>query len=198
MLSYLELAAIQTLMVTEYRDMNTQKVIGNGSQEGAVYVVNTGLSNARGNRNGNAYTVGGAVTDYISYRGLENIYGRCWQWVDGINVYERVVYLTNNQAAFADDTSAGYKFYAQVPSGSSSYQKELFPLPDVFLPSVVTGASATSFLGDALWTSTGWRVAFVGGNSNVGSLVGAFALNLNSTSSAAYSSLSARLAYGVN
>lgn len=197
-LSYLELAAIQTLMVTEFRDMNTQRAIGNGAQEGSVYVVNTGLSNAAGNRSQNAYTSGGAVTDYISYRGLENIYGRAWQWTDGINVYERVVYLSNDQTAFADNTSVGYEFYAQVPSGSSSYQKELFALPDVFLPSVATGASSTTYLGDAFWTSTGWRVAGVGGASADGARVGAFTLSLSIGSGVALSYVSARLAYAAN
>ena len=197
-LAYLELAAIQTLMVTEFRDMNTQRAIGNGSQEGSVYVVNTGLSNTAGNRSQNAYTSGGAVTDYISYRGLENIYGRAWQFVDGFNVYQRVIYLSNDQTAFADNTSVGYEFYAQVPTGSFSYQKELFALPDVFLPSVVTGASSTTYLGDAFWTSTGWRVAYVGGGSVGGAQVGAFTLSLSYGSGDAHSSISARLAYAAN
>jgi hypothetical protein len=196
--SYLEYAAIQTLLVCEYRDHNSQKVIGNGAQEGAVYVVANGLSNARGNRNGNAYTAGGANTDFMSYRGIENLYGRTWQWVDGFNLYERVVYLTNDQSVFADNTSVGYRMYAQLLSASSSYQKELHPFPDVFLPSVVSGASSTSYLGDATWTSTGWRVAFVGGRSNDGAQVGAFALAAVVASSDASSSFGARAAWAEN
>jgi len=196
--SYLEHAAIQTLLVCEYRNHNSQRVVGNGAQEGAVYVVGTGLSNARGNRNGNAYTVGGSNTNYVSYRGIENFWGRAWQWVDGFNVFERVVYLTNNQSAFADNTSVGYQMYAQVPSGSTSYQKEIHPFPDVFLPSVVSGASSTSYLGDAMSTSTGWRVAFVGGNSSSGAPVGAFALVLSDASGLAGASLGARAAYAEN
>ena len=182
----------------EYRDHNSQKVVGNGAQEGAVYVVANGLSNARGNRNGNAYTVGGANTDYVSYRGIENFWGRAWQWVDGFNVFERVVYLTNNQSAFADNTSVGYQMYAQVPSGSASYQKEIHPFPDVFLPSVVSGASSTSYLGDAMWTSTGWRVALVGGDSGAGAQVGAFTLNLVNASGLAGTGIGARSAYAEN
>ena len=197
-MSYLELAAIQTLLVTEYRDYNSQKVLGNGSIEGATYGVSTGLSNSRGNRSGNVYTGGGSSSDFMSYRGIENLYGRAWTWADGINVYERVVYLTNNQSVFADNTSVGYSFYAQVPSGSASYQKELFPLADVFLPSVVTGASSTTYLADGFWTGSGWHVAFVGGNSNDGSLVGAFALFLNVVSGYSDGSIGARSAYAAN
>jgi len=196
--SYLELAAVQTLLVTEYRDYNSQKVLGNGSSEGATYGVATGLSNSRGNRSGNVYTGGGSSSDFMSYRGIENLYGRAWTWADGINVYERVVYLTNNQLVFADNTSVGYSFYAQVPSGSGSFQKELFPLADVFLPSVVTGASGTTYLADGFWTGSGWRVARVGGYSNFGSLVGAFCLHLFIASGDAYDGVGARSAYAAN
>jgi hypothetical protein len=196
--SYLEHAAIQTLLVTEYRDHNSQKVVGNGSDAGTTYGVTTGQSNARGNRSANSTDNGAVADDYVSYRGIENLWGRAWQWVDGFNVYERVVYLTNNQTAFADDTSDGYRFYAQVPSGSSSYQKEIFPLPDVFLPSVVTGASDTTYLGDAFWTGTGWRVAIVGGVSSDGTQVGAFTLSLNNAASGTFTSLGARAAFASN
>ena len=196
--SYLELAAIQTLLVTEYRDYNSQKVLGNGSIEGGTFGVATGLSNSRGNRSGNVYTGGGSSSDFMSYRGIENLYGRAWTWADGINVYERVVYLTNNQSVFADDTSVGYSFYAQVPSGSGSFQKELFPLADVFLPSVVTGASSTTYLADGLWAGSGWPVAFVGGASNNGTLAGAFCLILFYGSGYADVYLGARSAYAAN
>ncbi len=197
-LSYLELAAIQTLLVCEYQDYNSQRAIGNGSDAGTTYGVTTGQSDGDGNHSVNSTDNASVGDDYMAYRGIENLYGRAWQFVDGINVYERVVYLTNDQTAFDDDTSDGYEFYAQVPSGSSSYQKELQPLADVFLPSVVTGGSSTTYLGDAFWTSTGWRVAGVGGDSSGGAQVGAFALTLYIASSDAYANVSARLAFAVN
>ena len=197
-LSYLEMAAIQTLLVCEFRDYNSQKVIGNGSDAGTTYGVTTGQSDDDGNHSVNSTDNADDADDYMAYRGIENLYGRAWQWVDGINVYERVVYLTNDQTAFADDTADGHEFYAQVPSGSSSYQKELHPLADVFLPSVVTGASATTYLGDALWTSTGWRVASVGGRSDYGAPVGAFCLALSFASGDTGTDNGARLAYAAN
>ena len=197
-LSYLELAAIQTLLVCEFRDYNSQKVIGNGSDAGTTYGVTTGQSDGDGNHSVNSTDNVSDADDYMAYRGIENLYGRAWQFVDGINVYERVVYLTNDQTAFADNTADGYEFYAQVPTGSSSYQKELHPLADVFLPSVVTGASDTTYLGDAFWTSTGWRVALVGGPSNAGAQDGAFCLTLYVDSGYSSSSVGSRLAYAAN
>jgi len=197
--SYLELAAIQTLIVCEFQDYNSQKSIGNGSNAGTTYGVTTGQSDGDGNHSANSTGNGAVADDYMSYRGIENLYGRAWQFVDGMNIYERAVYLTNDQTAFADDTADGYDFYAQVPTGSSSYQKELFPLADVFLPSVVTGASSTTYLSDALWTNTaGWRVARVGGDSNSGALGGAFYLRLSNDSATSNSFTGSRLAYAEN
>lgn len=197
-LSYLELAAVQTLLVCEHQDYNSQRAIGNGADTGTTYGVTTGQSNGNGNHSVNSTDNASDADDYMAYRGIENLYGRAWQWVDGINVYERVVYLTNDQTAFDDDTSDGYEFYAQVPSGLSSYQKELHPLADVFLPSVVTEGSSTTYLGDAFWSSTGWRVAFVGGSSNDGSQDGAFCLHLNFGSGGSGSNVGSRLCYAVN
>ena len=206
-LSYLELAAIQTLLVCEFQDYNSQKVIGNGSDAGTTYGVTTGQSDGDGNHSVNSTDNASVADDYMAYRGIENLYGRAWQFVDGINVYERVVYLTNDQTAFDDDTADsltdivfkhGYEFYAQVPTGSSSYQKELHPLPDVFLPSVVTGASSTTYLGDAFWSSTGWRVAAVGGRSADGARVGAFCLDLADDSGRSSPAFGSRLCYATN
>ena len=197
-LSYLELAAIQTLIVCEFQDYNSQKSIGNGSNAGSTVGVTTGQSNGDGNHSANSTGNGAVADDYMSYRGIENLYGRARQFVDGMNIYERAVYLTNDQTAFADNTADGYDFYAQVPTGSASFQKELFPLADVFLPSVVTGASSTTYLGDAFWSSTGWRVARVGGVSSLGAQVGAFFLNLNGASATSDASTGSRLAYAEN
>ena len=197
-LSYLELAAIQTLLVCEFQDYNSQKVIGNGSDAGTTYGVTTGQSDGDGNHSVNSTDNASVADDYMAYRGIENLYGRAWQFVDGINVYERVIYLSNDQTAFADDTAVGYEFYAQVPTGSASYQKELHPLPDVFLPSVVTGASSSTYLGDAFWSSTGWRVARVGGNSLNGAQGGAFCLSLVNDSGLSSTSFGSRLCYATN
>jgi cytoskeletal protein CcmA (bactofilin family) len=197
-LSYLELAAIQTLIVCEFQDYNSQKSIGNGSNAGSTVGVTTGQSNGDGNHSANSTGNGAVADDYMSYRGIENLYGRARQFVDGMNIYERAVYLTNDQTAFADNTADGYDFYAQVPTGSASFQKELFPLADVFLPSVVTGASSTTYLGDAFWSSTGWRVARGGGVSSLGAQVGAFFLNLNGASATSDASTGSRLAYAEN
>ena len=193
-LSYYEMAAVYLLMVTEFDDVNIQRKLGNGSMSGAVFVVNTGLSNGRGNKSQNA-TSGGSTSDYISYRGLENIYGRAWQWADGFNANTTSVYLNKNWTTWADDTSTNYTLVGTVASGSGSYQTDFLSINNVLLPSTASGGSATTFIGDGLWTSTGWRVASVGGSASNGSLVGPFCLYLNAASSDADASIGGRLSW---
>jgi hypothetical protein len=174
-LGYWELNALQWLLITEYQDMNSQKVLGNGSMTGGVYAVPSGLSNVRGNRSGQAHT--GANSDYVSYRGVENLYGRAWQWVDGLNANERNVYLCTDPSKWADSTSTGYTSMGTVPAGSGSYQRDVMN-GVALLPSSVAGASDTTYTGDGLWTATGWRVARAGADANNGGKDGALCLAL--------------------
>jgi hypothetical protein len=193
-LGYWDYNALQWLLITEYQDMNSQKVLGNGAMTGNAPVVHTGLSNARGNRSGNAHTVAGATTDYVSYRGVENFYGRAAQWIDGINLSDLAVYLSNNPAQWADGTATNYTASGSVPTGGGTYVRDVMD-GIALLPSSVTGASDTTFTGDLLWTSPGWRVPVAGGNAGDGSWVGALFMTFNYTPSVAVASISGRLCY---
>ena len=195
-LGYYEMAAAYLLMVTEFDAVNVQKVLGDGAMNGNVYVVNTGLSNSSGNKSQNKNTPSsGSTSDYITYRGLENIYGRAWQWADGFNANTTSAYLNKNWTTWADDTSTNYTLVGTTASGSASYQTDFLSINNVLLPSTASGGSATTFIADGLWTSTGWRVAIVGGAANDGSLAGPFDLNLNPASSAAVSDIGGRLSW---
>ena len=191
-LGYWELNALQWLLITEYQDMNSQKVLGNGSMSGGVYAVPSGLSNVRGNRSGQAHAGAGANSDYVSYRGVENLYGRAWQWVDGFNVNERNVYLCADPSKWADDTATGYTSVGTVPASSGGCQRDVMN-GAALLPSSVTGASDTTYTGDGLWTSSGWRVPYAGGDAVNGGQVGALYLFLGNGS--ANSNVGGRLLY---
>jgi hypothetical protein len=193
-LGYWEYNALQWLLFTEYQDMNSQKVLGNGAMDGNTYVVSTGLSNGRGNRSENKYTSGGSGADYVSYRGVENLYGRAWQWVDGINVNELVPYLCADPSKWADDTATGYTSQPAVPSGSGSFIRD-FASGLALLPASVTGGSGTTFTGDALWSSSGWRVAYVGCCAGNGAQVGAMCAALSDDSSVASAYIGGRICY---
>ena len=193
--SYWQYNAIQHLYLAEYQDMNSQRVLGDGSIEGGVYQANNGLSNNRGNRCGHFTVGGGSVADYVSYRGIENFYGRAWDWIDGININERMVYLCNDHSKFADNTATDYSPLAMVPSASGSYQRDLMP-GLAMLPLSVSGASSSTYVGDACWSNVGWRVAHVGGSaSHWRSGGGLVRGSLNYASSAANPNIGGRLSY---
>ena len=194
LLGYWEYNALQWLLITEYQDINSQRVLGNGSMGGGTFELNTGLSNGRGNRCGQV--TGGSDADYVSYRGVENIYGRAWQFVDGFNADGTNIYLNNNPAQWADDTSTNYTANGFVPTSSSDYQRDVMNTV-ALLPSSVTGASATTFTGDGLWTDTGWRVAVVGGSAVTDTTVGALCILLTRASSFLGTGHGGRLAYSV-
>jgi hypothetical protein len=193
-MSYYQYSALAALLFAEYQDFESQRCLGNGAMTGNIYVVPTGLSNARGNRSANAHTPAGANSDYVSYRGVENIYGRAWQWVDGWNINERMCYLTGDPASFADDTAAKYQPAGMVPSGSASFIRDIKG-GAIFLADSVAGGSGTTFTGDGLWTSSGWRVAGVGGGANFGAQVGAMWAALAFASSYAGTDVGGRICY---
>ena len=59
-----------------------------------------------------------------------------------------------------------------------------------FIPTVV-GGSTTTFYGDALWSSTGARIALYGGDANDGASAGLGALLVDNASSNSYVSVGA-------
>jgi len=193
-MSYYQYSALAALLFAEYQDFESQRCLGNGAATGSVYVVPTGLSNARGNRSANAHTPAGANSDYVSYRGVENIYGRAWQLVDGLNVNERMCYLAGDPANFADNTAAKYHPAGMVPPGSGSFIRDIKE-GAVLLADSVAGGSGTTFTGDALWTNSGWRVAYVGSGAGDGAQVGALYANLYNVSAYAHTDVGGRISY---
>jgi hypothetical protein len=182
-LGYWDYSALQWLLITEYQDMNSQKVLGNGASNGNIYIATSGLSDARGNRSGQAHSPTGTVNDYVSYRGIENIYGRAQQWIDGVNIDHYNMYICADPSKWDDDTSTDYTPMGTLPVIGGDYQRDIMK-GVALLPSVVKGASATTYVGDSfstvrgsglinpatgIWEPTippGWRVASVGGNTN--------------------------------
>ena len=147
----------------------------------------TGASNAIGN----ASTKAGVSDTYMSYRGIENFYGDCWEYVDGINTQDYKVFLNQNPATFADDVFTGDYVDSgiTVPPAGNSYVKKI---SGNFIPTALGGDSNT-FITDAFWSATGNRIAFFGGDAFYGSSYGSFCLTLFAASSYSHAFLGAGL-----
>ena len=175
------LHAVQLLYFIEYANFNAQSTIGNGNSTGGDYDVSTGLSNSIGNgTSGN--------DNWMSYRGIENWYGDIWEFIDGINVQDRLVYVNDDHTTFASDVFTGDYISTGIilPTASSSYVKDINFSSDGFLGTAV-GGSSTTYISDGLWSDTGNRIIIFGGFAGNGALGGAFCLDANDAAS--YSSV---------
>lgn len=183
LMSIYQYNVLQWLLITEYQNMDSQEVLGNGSSEGSSGTATTGLSNSRGNRSQNAHTGGGSSTDYVSYRGVENIFGRGHQWADGANITSGTnLYVTDNPLYMIDDTTENFTLYGTIGGSDGGYLRDI-SAGVLFISSSTTGGSSTTYVADALSVSTGDRVMRVGGASGDAAAAGIMRANYDSDSS---------------
>jgi hypothetical protein len=206
-------SAVQMLYLIEYQSFFSQDILGAGNTNG-TYVASSALQSASPHTiagagdaiaNGSTNTVTGAGvsakpgTSFMKYRGIENFYGNCWKWADGINVNvggTGNVHLTNNGADFADNTSTNMTLITSSLSTASGFIRNLLPVDGYFLSSSNSGASSTTYITDQHFANTSSnRVVDVGGAANNGTSAGAFCLESADSSSGAYRVIGGRLAY---
>lgn len=205
-------AALQILYLTEYGSFGSQAKIGNGrtglsggTWAAGSYIAACGLSNAIGNATGNvsAGGAGGIPTDYMSYRGVENWFGNVWKFMDGANIHNNAttrsrLFTCINYSQYASNTETNYS-YAGLLAETDGYAKDIINSTG-FYPSSV-GGSTTTYLCDYYYTyfndnnNSGWHIALVGGYADAGANAGAFSLNSNGGSTAAYANLGGRLCF---
>lgn len=179
-------SAIQLLYFIEYASFYSQSMIGAGITavtDWAAYndsnpIAKSGNGNAIGNASGNtagSTTCAAEVSDYMSYRGIENWYGHLWKWCDGININSNVPYVSNTATQWADDTATNYTALGITLHNADGYQATLEQISRGFLPASV-GASSSTKITDYYYQVSGWRVVRVGGNAIYGGNAGGFVL----------------------
>ena len=209
-------SAIQLLYAVEYADFNSQSMIGSGRTNlsggdwiADEYIAKTGLSISNGNGTNsvsNGSTLG-YLTDYMTYRGIENFFGHIYKFLDGIawdgrwtgSAAAQPVYVSNNVDYFNDEsgTNMTHLCDADYIGSASGYIGDIKDVTG-FIPSA--GGSSTTKLCDYYWqySESGrnyWRVPRVGGAANGGSAAGAFALTVNDRWAHDVANVGARLCY---
>ena len=200
------LHAIQVLYLVEYGSFYSQSVIGAGISnvtDWAAYnnyypIATTGNANSIGNGTGNnagGTTCSGEATKYIKYRGIEQIFGHVWKWIDGFNSYNNVPWVTNNSNYWADDTSTNY-ISGPTCCASNGYQSTLIPSSRFILPLTV-GSDSSHKITDYYWQTHDniWRVFIFGGSAGSAASDGAFCSLLYYASSDSASSFCSRLCF---
>ena len=172
--------AIKLLCYIEFNDYIVTDYIGTGNDTGTDYGLTTGQSNAIGN----ASSPSTNNNMWMSYRGIENFYADCWEFLDGVNINNYVFYVNQNYTTFASDVFTGdYVSKGTTIASSASYITRCsVSVSGGWVPSVIGGAS-TTYYGDGLWSATGARVALFGGNTSDGTVAGVGTLSVAGASS---------------
>jgi len=203
------IACSQLLFTIEYASMNTQSKIGigvtNKTDDGATNMseltgATTNLGNASGSvTNTNGYNV-------VSYRGEENLWGNIWKFTDGMNIYcdasqgIHSLYIADNAFAESKNTD-NYKDAGITLATKEGYVSAMAYNEDfdwLFVPAETLGDSALP-VGDYFYqnvsSSTGYRVALLGGSWAHGSSAGAFRWHVTYTPSSRARFIGGRLVY---
>ncbi|MDD4028013.1 MAG: type II secretion system protein [Bacilli bacterium] len=186
--------AIQTLFYVEFATLDSQSIM-----EG-----NTGPTNAVKLNNGTADSIPktGSPTSNTScnyamkYRGIENLYGNIFQFVDGINIQNNVAYVSKDASTYASDIFSGaYKRIGYTNKNADGRVTEMgydVNHPYVNLPTSIT-ESETSIYNDYYWQYEDNTIALVGGSWYYGSDAGVSFWELDYYSSDTGRSVGARL-----
>lgn len=183
--------AVLMLFIVEH-GFNSQLTIGNGiTSDSAAH--NTGQltgSSTYGTRDNS--------TTAVNYRGIENLWGNIWTWMDGFNCNSGTPYVCDT-FAFVDDTATGYtQIGFNLPESNYITAFGYDANNDwILLPSESSDtASADGPIGDRVGTGSGWRASRSGGAWSSNDYAGAFYFYCNDDSSAvAGVSIGARIMY---
>lgn len=185
------LYAVQLLFLTEYATFDTQAMLGNGNDSGGDYTMTTGGSNGIGN--GSSPSTNDDT--WMSYRGIENWYASMWKFIDGVNVQERVYFVNDNPATFADNVFTGDYVSTGITSAAvNGFISNMSSSNKGFIPSEVTGSSSTK-VPDHFYPGIGNRIVVFGGHAGNGLYAGGFFLNTNVNAPDAASALGSGVSY---
>lgn len=205
-------SAVQMLYLVEYQTFYSQDELGDGNTNGSYLsssnsqsdsphtIAGAGDSWANGSTDGTQPSAGAKPgTAYMKYRGIENLYGNCWNWSDAINVNVGAtgnVHLANDndRSNYADDTATGHTLVSSSLSTGQNFISALLPLDQYFLASAVSGSSSTYITDIHFGSSTSNRVVPVGGSAGEGASAGVFCLVALNASSVTNRVVGARLA----
>ncbi len=180
---------IQLLYLVEYADYDSQKVLGQGNVSNTAAITSGGCNSLE-------MKSGTLVNDgkhSMIYRGMEDIYGNIWQFVDGINIQNNQAYVCYNPSQYQSDTFTGcYQPIGYTNANTNGYIKKLgYDLnnPLISFPTEM-GGSASTYIPDNYWQVSGNRIALVGDRYGHDLQAGLWCWNFNNASSD-FSSLNA-------
>lgn len=183
---------INLLLLLIGKSTDTQTVFGTGNNKSYVSTSNTGIKNT-GTMNtkglfwGNQDNVSG-----VKVFGIEHWYGNMWRriggWINDKGTQKIKMTYGQSDGSTTDGynvTGSGYiSIGGATPSGTNrGYISKMLITDNGLIPTIASG-SVTTYYCDGLWFNNSQvDYAYVGGNSNIASLVGALCSSLGLASS---------------
>ena len=138
-----------------------------------------------------------ASRNAIIYRGVENIFGNIWKFVDGLNIKDYVAYICYDPSQYASDKfTSPYEAVGYTnSSNTSTYAKELGYDEENPLVALATetGGSDSTYMCDYYNSASGNRIALLGGSWYSTTGAGLWCWYLYHTSSATNINFGSRL-----
>jgi hypothetical protein len=206
-----QISAIQLLYLVEYASYDSQSTIGAGvtaitddaSTNMAIptgYTAGIGTNGVQlGNTTGECplVTSGAYAAKAMSYRGIENLYGNIWKWVDGINIKANRNPWIADHDYVSDTFSHPYVDTGLTNGATDGYVTNIgfnATMNYGFIPSAVGGSSST-YISDYYYQAIGNVAVLIGGSWDHGANVGIFNLDLNAAGSLCFRYFGARISY---
>ena len=175
---------LQLLYLVEYANYNVQETLGKGAtQVSGNESLSSGGCDSLGMKSG---CIANDGAHSAIYRGIENVFGNLWQFIDGINIKDFNAYICYNPKSFANNIFTGeYSKLSYINLNQTvqfikkvGYDKNncLVQLP------IVGGGSSETYTADCYWCSTGNKVMWVGGNWRDGDYAGMWCLDCSEAS----------------
>jgi hypothetical protein len=141
--------------------------------------------------------IGASSRASVSYRGIEDIFGNVWEWVDGCLINDNLGHVCLDPVLYGDAITSDF-----VPLGYTNHNANGYPgemgydeqFPHAQWPINVTGGTSTKYC-DYYYQNTGLRAPSVGGTFLNGSFAGLFYWYLLFSPSSARINIGARLMY---
>ena len=207
-LGFWSLAAIRLLFYVEYAGANSQTLIGEGvvdKASGTGFAGElTGADSIDSNlaTNGTGTGTGSDGLTPIAYRGIENLWGNVWTFIDGYNAVDAEYRLIDRDGSgtFADALAGGdYEASLATPITSDGYQSNICwedLLKFALIPNAVAGSSST-YLCDYFYAHNAGEtnILLFGVYWSYGLFAGVAVLNSSGVASTCHRAFSGRLEF---
>ncbi len=182
---------LQCLFYVEFATLNSQSI--HPGYTGGAKARPTGGTDSVVAASG---AVGADNSHQFKYRGIEDLWGNLYQFVDGVNINDHQAWVCNDARVYASNVFAGpYEKLGYVNLNANSWVSEMGYDPKHPYAQLPTkgGGGTTTYYADHYYQEVGQRIARFGGSWSAGASAGVSLWTLDSSSAAAPSNFGGRL-----